>query len=296
MHTLAGTSGFSYKEWKGTFYPEKIAPTEMLRHYAERLPAVEIDNTFYRLPRADVLAGWAAQVPAAFRFSIKASRRITHLKRLKDTEDETSYLLRVTRALGPKLGAILFQLPPNMKRDRDRLARFLDILPESAPAAFEFREESWFEQEIVELLRERGRPLCLVDRADDETCGADQRNAIVATAGWGYLRLRRETYDDAALRDWAQRIEATGWEQVNVFFKHEDAGAAPALALRFLEVAGTPGGALVVTASTPIPALEGEAEVSDAGAATPVVEGVPARKGPRPSSAPGTVRTRKKSA
>lgn len=243
MHTMAGTSGFSYKEWKGSFYPETIAPAEMLRHYGERLPAVEIDNTFYRLPRAEVLAGWAAQVPDTFRFAIKASRRITHFKRLKDTEDETGYLLRVVRALGPKLGAILFQLPPNMKKDRDRLARFLDILPESIPAAFEFREAGWFDTDVLDLLRERGRALCVVegDEGEDEAQPALEAG-IPATASWGYLRLRRAAYDDAGLTRWARSIAETGWESALVFFKHEDGGAAPAFAARLLAIASGESG------------------------------------------------------
>jgi uncharacterized protein YecE (DUF72 family) len=252
MDTLAGTSGYSYKEWKGNFYPEKIAPDAMLAHYGARLPAVEIDNTFYRLPRADVLAGWAGQVPERFRFAIKASRRITHFKRLKDAEDETSYLLRVVRALGPKLGAVLFQLPPNLKKDRDRLARFLDTLPESAPAAFEFREPSWFDEDILALLRERNRTLCVVDGDDADAAEVTPFHGHLArTAGWGYLRLRRESYDDDALRSWAQRIADVGWSHALVFFKHEDAGAAPAFAARFLEIASANDAAAAAATAMP---------------------------------------------
>ncbi len=243
MLYLAGTSGFSYKAWCGSFYPERIAPGEMLEYYAQRLPACEIDNTFYRMPRAEVLAGWASQVPADFRFAIKASRRITHFKRLKDAGEETAYLLRVVRELGPRLGGLLFQLPPNLKKDRDRLARFLDLLPAEVPAAFEFREPSWFEADTLELLRERGRPLCVVDGLDNAgaASGAAAAPAIAATADWGYLRLRRESYDDDALRAWARGIAATGWTRALVFFKHEDEGAAPALARRFLDLVDPAG-------------------------------------------------------
>ena len=147
MIIYAGTSGYSYKEWKGPFYPEKFPAADMLAYYAERLPAVEINNTFYRLPKESVLDGWAAQVPEQFRFSIKASRRITHFKRLKETDDETAYLLRALGTLGPLLGVILFQLPPNLKKDLPRLETFLDLLPPRAPTAFEFRHPSWFDED-----------------------------------------------------------------------------------------------------------------------------------------------------
>jgi uncharacterized protein YecE (DUF72 family) len=170
MLYLAGTSGFSYKPWVGRFYPRKIAAGDMLRFYGQRLPACEIDNTFYRMPRADVLAGWAAQVPEDFRFTIKASRRITHFKRLKDTAEETGYLLKVVQELGSRLGALLFQLPPNLKKDTDRLARFLDLLPAETPAAFEFREAGWFDDASRRPPVRRCPPPPVGD-----TCGCDGR-------------------------------------------------------------------------------------------------------------------------
>jgi uncharacterized protein YecE (DUF72 family) len=235
-----GTSGYSYKEWKGPFYPEKIAPDAMLRFYGERLPAVEIDNTFYRLPRASVLVSWTEQVPADFRFSLKASRRITHFKRLKGPESEMEYLLRTVASLGERLGTILYQLPPNLPMDFPRLETFLALIGDR-PATFEFRHPSWFTDEVMGLLRARRCALCLADAEDDEDSGAALPGEIVPTASWGYLRLRRPDYTDADLRDWIERIRSQPWAEAFVFFKHEDAGAGPRLAARFLELAGTGG-------------------------------------------------------
>ncbi|MFQ5888633.1 MAG: DUF72 domain-containing protein [Gemmatimonadota bacterium] len=230
MRLWVGTSGYSYKEWKGSFYPEKIAADEMLRYYGERLPAVEINNTFYRLPSESVLTAWAERVPEDFRFSIKASRRITHIKRLKNASDETTYLLRALAILGPRLGAVLFQLPPNLRKDLARLESFLDLIPEETPTAFEFRHQSWFDDEVLECLRSKGRALCAAD-----TDEADPP-AVIGTARWGYLRLRREEYSDTDLAHWANRVAGEGWKEAFVFFKHEEAGAGPRLAKRFLEL------------------------------------------------------------
>jgi uncharacterized protein YecE (DUF72 family) len=229
MQVFAGTSGFSYKEWKGRFYPEGLPNNEMLAYYSGRLPSVEINNTFYRLPRESVLEGWAEQVPADFKFVIKASRRITHFKRLKGAEEETGYLLRTVSVLGDRLGAVLFQLPPNMKRDLERLDAFLSGLGDPGRAAFEFRHASWFEDETYGCLRAHGAALCAAD-TDEE--GAE----IVQTAPWGYIRLRRMDYAEAALAEWASRVGDTGWERAFVFFKHEDDGAGPEMAERFLEL------------------------------------------------------------
>ncbi len=228
MNYRIGTSGFSYDSWKGTFYPDDLPSKGMLGYYAERLHAVEINNTFYRLPRQSVLESWAAQVPEGFRFVIKASRRITHFKRLKNTEDETEYLLRTTQTLGERLGLILFQLSPNLKVDVPRLERFLELLPDGTRAAFEFRHSSWLEDEVYELLRSRGLALCL---SDDEGEDAPE---LVATAPYGYLRLRRPGYSEADLTAWVRRVQAQPWDEAFVFFKHEEAGAGPALAARFL--------------------------------------------------------------
>src|SRR5664279_3634220 len=161
MRVLAGTSGFSYKEWKGSFYPEDLAADAMLSYYSERLPAVEINNTFYRMPKPALLEGWAAQVPEAFRFVLKASQRITHHKRLKEAGDEVAYFFGVAATLGERLGPALFQLPPNLKKDLPRLEAFLGTIPERRRAAFEFRHASWFEEDVFEALRTRGAALCI---------------------------------------------------------------------------------------------------------------------------------------
>lgn len=234
MDIQAGTSGYSYKGWVGTFYPEGTRPPAMLAYYGERLATVEINNTFYRLPKASVLEAWAKSVPANFRFTIKASRRITHLKRLKGTDDETGYLLKTVATLGPKLGALLFQLPPNLKRDLERLDAFLELLPEGTPATMEFRHESWLDEAVFDRLRARNIPLVLVD---DEDASPPE---VISTADWGYLRLRRPGYDEGELRAWADKIDQKGWKNALVYFKHEDAGAGPKLAGEFLKLVGTP--------------------------------------------------------
>ncbi|MEZ5333421.1 MAG: DUF72 domain-containing protein [Thermoanaerobaculia bacterium] len=228
---LAGTSGFSYKEWKGPFYPEDLPAAKMLAYYAEHLPAVEINNTFYRMPKREVLATWAGSVPGSFRFSIKASRRITHFKRLKECGEEIGYLAGQLEALGDRLGVVLFQLPPQLAADLERLRTFLAELPADLPAAFEFRHPSWFDAAVLDALRERGCPLCVADTEEGEDA------PLEATADWGYLRLRRPDYDDEALAAWARRLGGLGWKRAFVFFKHEDEGAGPRMAARFLELA-----------------------------------------------------------
>jgi uncharacterized protein YecE (DUF72 family) len=233
MDLRAGTSGFAYKEWKGAFYPPDLASDRLLAFYGGELPAVEINNTFYRLPKEGVLARWEAEVPDGFRFAVKASQKITHYKRLKDAGPETGYLLSVLGALGAKLGAVLFQLPPNLKVDLPRLEAFLDTLPPGLPAAFEFRHPSWDDDSVLDLLGARAYALVAAD-TDEQPWEED----LPGTAPWGYLRLRRESYDDAALRAWHRRIAATGWREAFVFFKHEDEAAGPRMAKRFLELAG----------------------------------------------------------
>ena len=228
MRVLAGTSGFSYKEWKGSFYPEDLPADRMLSYYAERLPAVEINNTFYRMPKPALLESWAAEVPPEFRFVLKASQRITHFKRLKEAGSEVEYFLGVARTLGDRLGPALFQLPPNLKKDLPRLESFLQTLPPDARAAFEFRHASWFADDVFEALRARSAALCV---AEDE----DLATPLVAPAGWGYLRRRRQDYDDAAVAAWAEKVRGQTWTEAYVFFKHEDAGSGPRLAAQFLE-------------------------------------------------------------
>jgi uncharacterized protein YecE (DUF72 family) len=234
MRVLTGTSGYSYKEWKGRFYPEKMKPAEMLAFYAARFPAVEINNTFYRMPSPELLLAWAAQTPDGFTFVLKAPQRITHQKRLGDVGADVARFLETSRALGPKLGPLLFQLPPYMKKDVARLRALLDMLPADPPAAFEFRHESWFDEEVRGALREKGAALCLADT--DEAPLTD----VVPTASWGYLRLRRAAYGEADLAAWAERVRALPWERAFVFFKHEDEARGPEFAAAFAARAVTP--------------------------------------------------------
>jgi uncharacterized protein YecE (DUF72 family) len=219
MRILVGTSGYAYKEWRGSFYPEKMKEKEMLRFYAERLASVEINNTFYRLPGREMLLRWAEEVPAGFVFVLKASQRITHRQRLSPESKETvDYLFDVASALGDRLGPVLFQTPPFFKKDLDRLRRFLDLLPAGHPVAFEFRHESWRDEEVHGALRGRNAALVCADTEESGDAGPP----IVPTADWGYLRLRRCDYDDAGLAGWAGRIRAQPWARAFVFFKHED--------------------------------------------------------------------------
>jgi uncharacterized protein YecE (DUF72 family) len=224
---LAGASGYSFKEWKGTFYPEKIKPEEMLAFYAARLPTVEINNTFYRMPKVSVLESWAGTAPEAFRFTIKASRRITHMARIKaeSSAESVDYLYKNLAALGPKRGAVLFQLPPNLKKDLPRLDEFLALLPENHGAAFEFRNDTWFSDDVYAALKGAGAALCLSEREDNAP------PPLVETAPWGYVRLRLETYSDSDLQRWAERLAATSWRETFVYFMHEPTAPAYAQAL-----------------------------------------------------------------
>jgi uncharacterized protein YecE (DUF72 family) len=227
VKVLAGTSGFSYKEWKGSFYPEELPDAEMLRYYASRLSSVEINNTFYRMPRAEMLSKWAEQVPDGFLFALKASQQITHRKRLKEAADPVAYFFKIAVTLGDRMGPVLFQLPPNLKKDLPRLSDFLAVLPPASRCAFEFRHESWFEEDVFEALRSRGCALCI---AEDE----ELATPFVSTAGWGYLRLRRQDYTDADLRERASKLLAQPWTEAFAFFKHEEEGTGPRLAGQFL--------------------------------------------------------------
>jgi uncharacterized protein YecE (DUF72 family) len=231
VRVLAGTSGWSYPAWKGAFYPEKLPATRMLAAYAERLPAVEVNATFYRLPAAKTLAGWRDQVPEAFSFALKGPQRVTHVARLRDAAEPVALFLRAAAELGPKLGPVLWQLPPSFKKDLPRLEAFLGLLPPGGRWAFEFRHPSWLEDDVLDLLRGRGAALCLADTEEGQT-------PLVATAGFGYLRLRRAEYDRAALARWAERIATQPWDEAFVFFKHEDEARGPAFALAFGSLAG----------------------------------------------------------
>jgi uncharacterized protein YecE (DUF72 family) len=230
MQFIVGTSGYSYPKWKGNFYPAKLPQKEMLNYYAQRFAAVEINSSFYAMPKADVLESWAGQVPVSFRFAFKAPQTITHRKRLKDAAEATRLFCEATAVLDRRRGPLLFGLPPNMKKDVARLETFLTALGKSPPAAFEFRHESWFDDEVYDCLRARGCAFCI---ADDEklTC------PTVSTAGWGYVRLRREAYADKDLRQWIKQLKSQPWQECFVFFKHEDTGTGPQFAARFVELA-----------------------------------------------------------
>jgi uncharacterized protein YecE (DUF72 family) len=227
----AGTSGFSFPEWKGNFYPEKLPAKDMLRFYAERFGTVEVNNTFYRMPKPDVLTGWAAEVPEGFRFAVKGSQQITHMRRLKEVESSLARLYEVTAALGPKLGCLFFQLPPNFKKDVPRLVDFLAGLPDRRRLAMEFRNTSWFDDEVYDALRHAGVALCVADTGEEPAA------PLVATADWGYLRLRREEFGDDELRSWVDRIRQQPWTDAFVFLKHEEGGIGPKLAARLMEFA-----------------------------------------------------------
>ncbi len=228
----AGASGYSFKEWCGIFYPEKTKPEAMLPWYSERLPTVEINNTFYRMPKREVLENWAAITPEAFRFAIKASRRITHMSRIKaeSAAEPLTFLYDILGGLGAKRGPVLFQLPPNMKKDLPRLEAFLALLPADHRAAFEFRNDSWFEDDVYAALKESGAALVLSEREDATP------PPMIETAPWGYLRLRLENYSEDDLRHWAERLAASGWSDAFVYFMHEP--TAPEYAKTLMRVAG----------------------------------------------------------
>jgi len=237
MNLYVGTSGYSYKPWKGPFYPKDLPDKQMLHYYGEQFRTVEINNTFYRMPKASVLQAWAAEVPADFKFVLKASQRITHMKRLKDAGDSVSYLLEVAGELKERLGPLLFQLPPNLKKDVPRLRDFLALLPSKRRAAFEFRHQSWFDDEVFELLRDHQAVLCIAEAENDLEI------PFVSTADWGYLRLRLPEYQDAELKAWLKRVRQQEWRDAFVFFKHEEEGKGPQMAKRFLELDAADRGA-----------------------------------------------------
>jgi uncharacterized protein YecE (DUF72 family) len=223
---LAGASGYSFKEWKGAFYPADMKPDGMLAWYSAHLPTVEINNTFYRMPAATMLENWASITPPAFRFAIKASRRITHFAHLKpDAGDSVAYLYRMLGTLGDKRGPVLYQLPPTLKKDLPRLRDFLAMLPEGHGAAFEFRHESWLADDVYNALRESGAALCISEREDNAP------PPLVETAPWGYVRLRLEAYSDADLGRWAERLTQTRWSEIFVYFMHEPTAPGYAQAL-----------------------------------------------------------------
>jgi uncharacterized protein YecE (DUF72 family) len=229
MRAFIGTSGFSYPAWKGSFYPDKLPGKKMLAYYAERFATVESNNTFYRLPTEKALADWTTQVPPGFRFALKASQKITHQARLKEeAQPALEALVRAAAALGDHLGPFLFQLPPNFKADLPRLEAFLARLPAGPRCAFEFRHASWFDDAVYAALQKAGAALCIAEAPELAT-------PLQATAGWGYLRLRREDYVAADLDAWAERIGQQPWDEAYVYFKHEDSGTGPRLAAALQE-------------------------------------------------------------
>ena len=227
---FAGTSGYSYKEWKGNFYPEKTPNSEMLSHYARKLPTVEINNTFYRMPNKSILQRWSEQTPPSFRFSVKASRRISHSKRLKDVEQEIGYLFETLDSLGDKLGVVLFQLPPFFKRDASLLSLFVTNLPKGIPIAMEFRHPSWRDDGVSQCLANADIAWCVSDKEGEDAA------ELFSTASWGYLRLRRPNYTKPQLQSWLKKIHAQNWNTAYVYFKHEAEGAGPRMAQELLGI------------------------------------------------------------
>jgi uncharacterized protein YecE (DUF72 family) len=228
MQLYCGTSGFSFKEWKGPFYPAKLPAGEMLGYYAARLPSVEINNTFYRMPQRSMLEGWAAQVPETFRFAVKAPRRISHVKQLKDCAEEAAYLFDTVACLGRKLGAVLVQLPPHARIGVDKLRAFLALVPGGIPVAFEFRHASWLDPAVYAALGEHGAAWVTAD--NDGTVPPE----LPGTGSWTYLRLRAPEYTPDTLRAWRERCAS--FERAFVYFKHEDDGVGPALAQRMMSL------------------------------------------------------------
>jgi uncharacterized protein YecE (DUF72 family) len=227
---LAGASGYSFKEWKGHFYPPKLAAADMLDYYAQRLPTVEINSSFYALPKPESLQRWAQTVPANFRFAIKAPAAITHQARLKsDADDTLGAFYAALENLDEKRGPVLFQLPPNMKKDLPRLDAFLQRLRPDHRLTFEFRHDSWFDDAVYARLGEARAALCVSEREDATA------PPLVATADWGYLRLRLEQYDEASLGAWLSRCRELAWKRVFVYFMH--APTAPAYAARIMALA-----------------------------------------------------------
>lgn len=247
MRIHVGTSGYNYAEWKGTFYPATLKTKQMFGYYAERFATVEINYTFYRMPTEKTTAGWLAQAPAGFRYVLKAPRRITHVRRLKDCAELVEFFCRSAAVLGDHLGPLLFQLPPTLRIDVPRLRGFLETLPDTVRPAFEFRHDSWHADDVYQALTDHKAALCIADFGDHAT-------PVEVTARHGYFRLRDAGYQPADMERWAEAIaaRASGWDDVFVFFKHEDEGKGPAFARLFIEQLQARG----LTVSTPSPGTE----------------------------------------
>jgi uncharacterized protein YecE (DUF72 family) len=230
MKYFVGTSGYSYAAWKGIFYPPKLPAKGMLRFYGEHFSAVEINGTFRKLPKLETVQSWTEQVPKGFRFTLKAPQAITHFKRLKDVEAITTELVNLANALEKNQGPILFQLPPNFKKDVPRLQDFLALIGGRASCAFEFRHPSWFDDDVFVCMKTHGCGLCIADAEDLP------KPDFIATAKWAYLRLRRETYTSKQLQGWIEKLSTAKLREAYVFFKHEDTGSGPRLAARFMKL------------------------------------------------------------
>ena len=230
MNLWIGTSGFQYPEWKGTFYPETLALSKMLPFYAERFQTTEVNYTFRRIPSAQTIERWTTETPSRFQFSLKAPQKVTHFAKLRDCSDTLRFFHQITSALGEKLGPVLFQLPPSFKKDTPLLSAFLEEVPTGMRAAFEFRHASWFDEDVFNALQNRNVALCI---ADSESLSAP----VVATANFGYLRLRREDYTAADVERWTETIRALQgqWADAYVYFKHEESGVGPRLASLMIE-------------------------------------------------------------
>jgi uncharacterized protein YecE (DUF72 family) len=230
VRAWVGTSGYNYPEWKGSFYPEKMPAAKMLPFYAANFTTVEVNYTFYRVPNEKILSGWSRETPDSFRLTLKAPKRITHIAKLRDCTDLLDYFLRTAATLGPKLGAILFQLPPYFRKDMAVLDAFLEQLPAQLCAAFEFRHASWMDAEVFARLRSRNLALCVADSEKFST-------PVEITASYGYFRLRDEGYTPQDLQRWAQVIHdsTSACGDVFVYFKHEEAGKGPQFARLLLQ-------------------------------------------------------------
>ena len=234
MNHWIGTSGFQYAEWKGTFYPEDLSTAKMLPYYAERFSTTEVNYSFRRIPSPKTIQGWWDATPERFKFSLKAPQKVTHFAKLKNCGDTMRYFCQVICDLEAKLGPVLFQLPPNFKKDAALLAAFLGDVPDGLRAAFEFRNPSWFDDDVFTVLKAKNIALCIADSADLST-------PIVPMANYGYLRLRREDYTDADMERWAAviREKEEAWTDIFVYLKHEESGMGPRLARQLIELLGT---------------------------------------------------------
>ncbi|MFO7446498.1 MAG: DUF72 domain-containing protein [Ignavibacteriaceae bacterium] len=231
MNFYTGTSGYGYKPWKGKFYPKDLPDNKMLSYYSGNFPAVEINNTFYSMPKKSILESWIKEVSKDFKFILKAPGEITHKKRLKNCEEELKYFLETSASLKKNLSGFLFQLPPNFKKNIETLENFINLIPKKTKVTFEFRNDSWFDDETYDCLRKRDFALCTAD-TDEKPAG------IINTASWGYLRLRKESYDNKELKEWYKKIKSCDWKDVYIFFKHEDKANGPRFAKQFIEIAG----------------------------------------------------------